>query len=305
MNGQYLLLTAAKDEEVFVGEAIRLVVRQTMLPVAWFIIDDGSTDRTETIVRSFADKYPFIRLQPSGSRNGRNFGSQYKALQEAYELARPLEFEFVAVQDADAAPECGNYYESLLGEFHRSPRLGIASGIIHERRRDRWEPRPHNSQDSASGNAIFRRTAFEQVGGYTPLVYGGSDWLIQLQLKMNGWELLIRPDLHMLHFRETSSAGGIWRGRFREGMMHGSFGSRPVFEFLKCCRRVNARPFLFGTMACYAGFLWWMVLRRKPLLNSQEIAFLRSYQTAKMRKALAGLHSGLQRARRPARSAQM
>ncbi|MBL1264888.1 glycosyltransferase family 2 protein [Candidatus Methylomicrobium oryzae] len=282
MNSQYVLLTAAKDEETCISEVIQLVVRQTVLPLVWIIIDDGSSDQTASIVERFAAEYPFIQLYSAESREGRNFGSQYKAIRAAYELAKPLEFDFVAVQDADQAPEQADYYESILGEFQKNFRLGIVSGLVYERPRGVWEYRQANSADSTAGSAVFRRTCFEQIGGYAPLKYGGSDWLAQLDARMKGWEIQTRPDLHILHYRPTSSAGGIWRGKFREGLMDASFGSHPVFEFLKCCRRMTNHPFLLGSLIRFSGYLWWNLTRRKPLLSPEKEAFLRKEQLAKV-----------------------
>src|SRR5580692_10596550 len=101
MQNRYVLLTAAKNEEAYIGETIASVLRQTVHPVAWFIMDDGSTDRTAQIVEEQARLHPFIRLQSAGAREGRNFGSQYKAITAAFELARSLDFDFVGVHDAD------------------------------------------------------------------------------------------------------------------------------------------------------------------------------------------------------------
>jgi glycosyltransferase involved in cell wall biosynthesis len=284
MSNRYILITAAKDEEACIGEVIQSVLRQTVLPLAWFIMDDGSTDRTVSIVERFAADNPFIRLQSARSRGGRNFGSQYQAIQAAYELARLMEFDFVAIQDADQAPEREDYYESILQEFQNRKRLGVASGVIYERPFGRWEFRPENSRDSVAASAVFNRKAFDQVGGYTPMYYQGSDWLIQLKVKMAGWELLTRPDLHILHYRPTSSAGGIWRGRFHAGLSDASFGSHPVFEFLKCCRRITTRPYIFGSIVRYCGYLWWNFSGRKPVIKPEEVAFLRKEQVAKLRR---------------------
>jgi hypothetical protein len=281
-------MTAAKDEESCIGEVIQSVLRQTVLPVAWFIMDDGSTDQTVSIIERYAAEHPFIRLQSARARGGRNFGSQYKAIQAAYELARPLEFDFVGVQDADQAPEPANYYESILGEFKLNSKLGIAGGFLSERYHGVWQRRPGSSEDSvAGGSAMFHRRCFEQVGGYTPLYYGGSDWLIQLDAKMAGWEILVRPDLNIFHYRPTSSAGGVWRGAFREGLMDASFGSHPIFEFFKCCRRVTKRPFVLGGAVRFCGFLWWNLTLRKPLLRPETVAFLRKEQVAKLRRWLS------------------
>ena len=284
MKNRYILITAAKDEEACIGDIIESVVRQSVPPVAWFIMDDGSTDQTAAIVERFAAKYPFIRLQSARARGGRNFGSQYKAILAAYELARELEFDFVAVQDADQAPKSEGYYEGILGEFQRNPRLGLASGVIYERPNGRWEFRSENSRDAVAASVVFRRSCFDELGGYTPLYHGGSDWLIQLQARKLGWELLTRADLHILHYRLSSSAGGIWRGRFRMGLMDASFGSHPLFEFLKCCRRLGTRPVILGSVVRFSGYLWWHLTGRKPLLKAEEVAFLRNDQRAKMRR---------------------
>ena len=211
----------------------------------------------------------------------------------AYDQAKPLDFDFVAVEDADQAPERRDHYETLLREFHKDPRLGIASGYLYERYKGAWECRRANSEDSiAGGSAIFRRQCFEQVGGYTPLYHGGSDWLIQIDAKMAGWKLLVRPDLHVFHYRPTSSAGGIWRGMFRAGLMDASFGSHSVFEFLKCCRRVTTPPFLIGSLIRFSGFTWWKLKGQKPLIRAEASAFLRREQLAKIRASLAALAGG-------------
>jgi glycosyltransferase involved in cell wall biosynthesis len=283
MNGQYVLITAAKDEEACIAEVIQSVLNQTVRPLAWFIMDDGSSDRTASIVRQFAAEHPFIRLQSASARGGRNFGSQYKAIIAAYDLAKSLEFDFVAIQDADQAPAEPIYYESILKEFQNNSRLGLASGFVYERPNGVWECRQGNSKDSVAASVVFRRSCFDQVGGYTPLYYGGSDWLIQLDAKMAGWEILTRPDLHIHHYRLTSSAGGIWRGKFRAGMMDASFGSHPVFELLKCCRRVTSRPFVLGSIVRFSGYIWWRLAGRKPLIALEKVAFLKKEQTAKLR----------------------
>jgi biofilm PGA synthesis N-glycosyltransferase PgaC len=283
MNKQYVLLTAAKDEAAFIGDVIASVLRQSIQPAAWFIIDDGSSDQTASIVERIASEHPFIHLQSTNGRGGRNFGSKDKAIMAAYRLAESLEFGFVGVLDADTTLEQEDYYESILEEFDRNPRLGLAGGFVYERQRGEWEIRPDNSEDSVPGTgAIFRRSCFDQIGGYTPLSYGGSDWLVQLDAKMAGWETVTLPNLHIFHYRPTSSAGGIWRGMFRRGLMDASFGSDPLFQFFKCGRRALTRP--VGSLVHFSGYLWWNLVGREPLINAEKVAFLRKEQRAKLQK---------------------
>jgi poly-beta-1,6-N-acetyl-D-glucosamine synthase len=285
MSSRYILLTAAKNEETYIGEAIGAVVRQTVPPLAWFIMDDGSSDQTVPIVEKFAAKYPFIHLQSAGSRGGRNFGSQYKAIMAAYDLAKHLSFDFLGVLDADQAPESETYYKTILEDFERSPRLGMASGYLYERSQKGWESRRGNTADAvAGGSAMFRREAFEQIGGYTPLYHGGSDTLAQLEVQRAGWAVLTRPELHIFHYRPTSSAGGIWRGVFRTGMEDGSLGYHPLFELAKCSRRITCRPVLFGSLVRLSGYLWWNLSGRKPAVRPETVAFVRKQQLDKLRQ---------------------
>jgi poly-beta-1,6-N-acetyl-D-glucosamine synthase len=284
MKTRYVLLTAAKNEEAYIEKVAASVLRQTMPPLAWFIMDDGSSDRTASIIERIAAEHPFVHLESTGSKGGRSFGSKDKAIMAAYGLAKSLEFDFIGLLDADTALEQKDYYELIFREFGRNPRLGIAGGFVYERPHGEWKPRPDNSEDSVAGIAIFRRDCFDQIGGYTPLHYGGSDWLVQLDAKMAGWEIMTRPDLHILHYRLTSSAGGILRGGFRSGLMDASFGSDPVFEVFKCGRRVMNHPPLLGSCLRFGGYLWWMLTGREPLIPADSVAFLRREQRAKLRR---------------------
>jgi len=290
MSNRYILLTAAKNEADYIGQTIDSVLRQSVRPTAWFIVDDGSTDQTAEIVQGFANRNRFIHLLSSGTQTRRSFGSKDKAINAAYEAAKKLSFDFIGILDADIAFEQRDYYECILGKFHGNPRLGIAGGFIYERPNGTWQCRKGNSVDSvAGGMQLFRRACYEQIGGYVPMHYGGEDWLAQIDARMAGWEVLACPEYHVLHYRPTSSAGGHWRGLFRLGMMDASFGSHPAFELLKCGRRITAPPVLAGSLLRLSGYLWWKLSGRKPLLAPDKVAFLRREQMAKMRRRMPSM----------------
>ena len=47
---RYVLITPARNEEAFIEKTIQSVIKQTVLPLKWVIVDDGSTDKTPGIV---------------------------------------------------------------------------------------------------------------------------------------------------------------------------------------------------------------------------------------------------------------
>ena len=288
MTKKYILLTAAKDEEANIRDVLNLVTRQTVKPVAWLIMDDGSSDRTPSIIESVANHHAYIKLQTSSARQGRNFGSQYKAIMAAYQLAKDLDFDFIGVQDADQAPEREDYYSLILKEFEKNENVGMASGFLYERYKGVWKCRQGNTTDAVTGGtAMFRRQAFEEIGGYKPLYYGGSDSLAQFEVERAGWDILTRPDLRIYHYRPTSSAGGIWRGLFRAGMEDASLGYHPVFEVARCLRRIKYRPLLAGGMVRLCGYAWWNARGMKPLVSQEIVRFIRKRQLAKLSRCIS------------------
>ena len=87
----------AYNVEKYVEEAVHSILAQTFCDFEFIIVDDGSTDRTHDILRSFSD--PRIRL----IFNEKNEGN-YPARNRGCRLARG---KYIAVMDADdvAMPE--------------------------------------------------------------------------------------------------------------------------------------------------------------------------------------------------------
>ena len=73
---QYLLITPAKNEQAFIELTIRSVVSQTVRPLRWLVVSDGSTDRTNEIVAHYARQYDWIELLKMPQRQSRDFGGK-------------------------------------------------------------------------------------------------------------------------------------------------------------------------------------------------------------------------------------
>ena len=54
METDYVLITAARNEEKYIEKTIGAVCNQTVPPKKWVIINDGSTDRTEEIAEKYS-----------------------------------------------------------------------------------------------------------------------------------------------------------------------------------------------------------------------------------------------------------
>jgi biofilm PGA synthesis N-glycosyltransferase PgaC len=87
-DARYVLITPACNEEKLIEHTLKSVVKQTVLPVKWVIVSDGSTDRTEEIVESYTEQYPWIELVRRPRRNDRNFAGKVFAFNAGFERVR-------------------------------------------------------------------------------------------------------------------------------------------------------------------------------------------------------------------------
>lgn len=239
---KYVLVTPARNEGNHIEKTIQAVVSQTIRPVKWIIVSDGSTDNTEGIVRSYVKQYSFIDLIRLPPKKQFDFASKVYAIRLGYQALTSSVYDFVGNLDADISFDA-SYYETLLVRFQENSRLGIIGGFVFEERNGEYELRRFNSINSVAGAIqLFRRRCYESVGGYLPLRFGGEDWAAETMARMKGWEVRAFPELRVLHDRITgTSQGNILKVRFEEGIRAFTLGSDPLFEVIKDVSRVSER----------------------------------------------------------------
>jgi glycosyltransferase involved in cell wall biosynthesis len=282
-NSNYVLITPARNEATYIEMAIQSVVAQTILPRKWVIVSDASTDGTDEIVREYLAKYDFIELVAVERAGKRNFGEQVNAFNRGLERIKGMRYEYLGNLDADVSfgPD---YYKSILEKFRQSPALGIAGGFIYEKDKGEFKSLPMNTSRSvANAVQLFRRECFEGVGGYVPLKYGGHDWLVEVMARMNGWTVESFPGIEVFHHRPTSTADGILKGALQHGLMDHSLGSHPLFELLKCLRRVKSKPYALYAFLRMTGFVWGYFRREKRMVTQELVQYLRREQMQRLR----------------------
>lgn len=280
---KYVLVTAARNEEQHIGNIIESVLNQTLLPERWVIVSDGSIDRTDDIVQGYTSKYDFIRYVRSNGNNYYSFASKVYAIHIAIEQLKDTRFDFVGTLDADILLP-GDYYETILDEFAKDPRLGIAGGIIAEPLGREWVNQNISLNSVAGAVQLFRRECYEAIGGLLPLRYGGEDAAAEIEARMRGWAVQTFPRVRALHDRRVGNGNGnILKARVREGKMFYDLGYDPFFFLLRSIHRFSGRPYVFGSMLQMFGFCWNMARGDRASLPEDVIRYLRHEQMNRMK----------------------
>lgn len=284
----YVLVTAAHNEEKFIEDTLNSVATQHIRPVKWIIVSDGSTDKTDNLVKSFAARHDFIQLHRITENHPRNFAAQANAINTGIAQLQRVDYQFIGNLDADVSLE-PMYFAKLLDKFKQTATLGLAGGFIHERDHNgEYRSRKTNSVTSvAHACQLFRRECFASVGGrYLMLPYGGPDTHAETTARMKGWRVEAFPELKVLHHRTTGSAGGALRAWFRQGRMDHSLGALPLFELFKLARRVRERPYVAGALARLAGFGYGYCRGESRPVSDEFVTYLRAEQRQRLNALL-------------------
>ena len=214
---KYVLVTPARNEETLIEGAIRSVVSQTIRPSRWVIVSDGSTDGTDDIVQRYANEHTWIELLRMPEHRDRTFAAKAMCFNAGYDKVQSGDFDLIGNLDADITFE-PDYYAFLLGKFAERPRLGVAGTPFIE---DASQPQHHTyahqfaDLEHVSGACqMFRRTCFEEIGGYTPIKGGGIDWVAVTTARMRGWQTRTFVEKTCFHHRTMGTAN---RGRLMAG----------------------------------------------------------------------------------------
>jgi poly-beta-1,6-N-acetyl-D-glucosamine synthase len=281
---RYALVTAARNEKECIGACIESVVHQSVQPTAWIIVSDGSTDCTESIIEEYAKQHNFIRLlRKKTDRTQSGFSSKVFALGMGAECIKINDLEFIGHLDADITVE-KEYYARILSEFKANPKLGLAGGYIFEREGGEFRSRSSNSPWSVAGGIqLFRSECYIKISPLKPLPLGGEDWHAEIEARMQGWEVKAFSDIVAYHHKSSRSKRGIIKEGLRLGALDYAIGTHPLFELLKCMRRMKEKPlFLYASLMLW-GFFEAYLTRQNRGTTKEIVNYLQREQLMRIR----------------------
>ncbi len=187
----YVLITPARNEAAFIEGTIKSVIAQTILPLKWVIVSDGSTDGTDEIVRKYIPDNPWIELIRMPESRDRTFAAKVACVNAGYERVKEIPYDIIGMLDADITfgPD---YFEYLLSQFKDNPKLGVA-GTPFVEDGVQYDYKFSNIEHVSGACQLFRRECYEDIGGYIPIKGGGID---VVAVTNRADERLADPHLH-------------------------------------------------------------------------------------------------------------
>jgi poly-beta-1,6-N-acetyl-D-glucosamine synthase len=185
----YVLITPARNEAELIGLTLKAVAAQTVRPLKWVIVSDGSTDSTDEIVAKYASEHPWIELLRMPARQERHFAGKVHAFRAGYARLAGLPYDVIGNLDGDTSFD-PDFFAFLLGKLAEDPKLGVVGGQLVDASSGQNAHFENTSSDYVSGPCqLFRRDCWEAIGGYQPMKSGGVDLVAILSARMKGWKV--------------------------------------------------------------------------------------------------------------------
>jgi len=276
MSGRltYVAITPARDEAANLRQLADCLVGQSALPLRWLIVDNGSTDDTETVGTALAERHSWIRVvRKTGTSRPVRGAGVVRAFHAGF-AELDVSSDVVVKLDADVTM-AADYFERLLAAFARDAKLGMASGAELVEENGVWVERHQARQSVVWGPA--RAYRWDCLSDVLPLEERmGWDAIDEFKANVRGWRTGVLHDLEYRHHRPEGERDGA-RVRFwsTEGSAAFFMGYRPSYLIARSLYRARREP---AALAMLAGYLGAAVKREDRLSDRRAIEYLRSQQ---------------------------
>lgn len=279
----YVLITPARNEATFIELTVKSMVSQTIQPVKWVVVSDGSTDGTDEIVKMYATEHEWIELVRMPERTERHFAGKVHAFNAGYERVKDFGYDIIGNLDADISFE-KDHFEFLMGKFHDDPFLGVAGTAFIENSSVAYDYDVVNIEHVSGQCQLFRRECYEKIGGYTPIKGGGVDWTAVTTARMKGWKTRTFPEKTFIHHRTMGTGmSSLLLSRIRFGKQDYYLGGHPVWEIFRSIYQMKNKPFIVGGVLLSVGYFWAMLTGVEKAVSRELEMFRRKEQMKRLR----------------------
>lgn len=288
-NKNYLLITPCKNEGKNLPSLIDSVKSQTIKPLIWFILDDGSTDDTEKILKECQKTCDWIKAL-NFEEHSRDLGLHLAEIMNkgfkyavAYCTQKKLEYGYVGNLDGDLTIPT-TFFENIIEEFEKNPRLGVASGGTEHIIDNRIVRVRLAANEPSGGHMLIRRECFESIGGF-PISYA-SDSVLKAKARLRNWETKRFENNVATEVRDVGSAEGFWKGSVQSGKSNYYLNFNPLFVIMKSANFFKKPPHYIGFGYLFGYFRDF--IRRKSQIEDEEIKkyFWNKWSCEDLRKLL-------------------
>lgn len=273
---KYIIISPVRNEEKYIEKAFLSVISQTVKPVEWIIINDGSTDTTKEIIETYLNKFRWIKLINRPDKGHRAGAGPAEAFNEGLHYIKS-DYDYLVNLDGDVSFE-PQYFEKLFIEFEKYPKLGIASGKSYYL--ENGKPLLYRCANTSTmgPSKVYRKECFMDIGDK---LANNICWdmIDDIKAQMKGWQTRSINSIKFIHYKRIGfKQGNTIKTQIKAGQILYSFGYHPLYMIGKSLYRIIDKPYVIGSLAMLWGYLLSLLKREQQIEDKEMMRFLQARQ---------------------------
>lgn len=278
---KYVVVTPLKNEAEHIAQTMESMCAQTIKPLLWLIINDGSTDDTEKIINRYTLNNSWIQIKKIEQSD---FIKQLNIKEISARIAYivnwgvaqiKLDYDFILKLDGDVSFD-QNYCENILTAFLKNEKLGIAAG--HCEYQGTKEKIRHTT-NTRGPTKFFRAKCWKEIGGV--YLSNGWDTIADIAALMKGWETTTL-EFPFKHYKETGIRRGILKRHYWTGIFCGRVPYYPPYFLVRLIAHLNDRPIILSTLAELYGYFKARFILKENIFPKELSNYYRNIQKKRL-----------------------
>jgi len=273
----YIVIPVFNEEENL-NDSIDSIVNQTLLPKKLLLVNDSSTDDSETILKKYSNKFSWIeyitikskQVHVPGEKVINAFNKGLEKLDTNYEIICKFDSDIILPK---------NYLESIKNIFANNPKVGIAGGNLYVKKDNNWIYEKISSKNHVRGPIkSYRKKCFVEIQGLRLSI--GWDTVDVLIAKFYGWKIKTDKTLLVKHLKPTGK-NYTYTSKFLQGeaLYKMRFGIMLSFiSVVKTSINIGKLSMIFFAIFGYANAL---IKRKERIVTKEQGKFIRKYRWGK------------------------
>ena len=270
----YIVIPVFNEEENL-NDSIDSIVNQTLLPKKLLLVNDSSTDDSETILKKYTNKFSWIeyitikskQVHVPGEKVINAFNKGLEKLDTNYEIICKFDSDIILPK---------NYLESIKNIFTNNPKVGIAGGNLYVKKDNNWIYEKISSKNHVRGPIkSYRKKCFVEIQGLRLSI--GWDTVDVLIAKFYGWKIKTDKTLLVKHLKPTGK-NYTYTSKFLQGeaLYKMRFGIMLSFiSVVKTSINIGKLSIIFFAIFGYTNAL---IKRKERIVTKEQGKFIRKYR---------------------------
>jgi glycosyltransferase involved in cell wall biosynthesis len=279
------IIIPAYNEEKYIKDCITSLLDQTYPASEILVVDDGSSDRTKSIIESLTEHYQNLHLTCKPKSFSHEPGGKIvKAFHHGLKHLK-LDYDIICKFDADLIFP-SDYLQTLIENFKLLDNLGMYGGFCSVYQNGSWKIEQLTNSDHLRGALkAYRKECFEDIDGLLPAM--GWDTIDEMKARFKGWDVKTNSALVVKHLKPT---GENYKKELPELFGVSLYRMRYSYTLalltcLKMARKKADFSFFKVAMSAFQN------AKTHPkentfLVSKQEGAFIRAYRWRKIKQRL-------------------